>query len=637
MPRKRATTTMYQQLFDTADLMSEVLQWYSSVAQCDPLYFEALKSTALVCKSAQRAVAVHLTGHRKRLRQHMGELRRAITLRLEPHRTEAADAARAARNDYSALIADLTATAAAARVRTASGQRIREATDAIAQFETQYTRWCTQLVQMGRYLLVRVPTHGTLPGAVDGHGELLGAKVEHALVAAAQALNGLRCDPDRAGWLLASSDDTRGAFATNARMLTALRNECDVCATRCTSSDLARSRKYATCRECMRGPYGMVRMKVRPRHRSSVYDTCFRGSLVNGRAAGAADSECTKNAAALLKQCEADTSMAAAFSQAIRALLARSGRTMMLELESPIVALRLRPLRGGDSDASDTLVGALGKDCPKVRAEALRALETDRRKQRAEAAQRERVRDRARAHLEVFDPLFQRLYGLMYSCDSPLAVHAYELLRLGCDRELCDVDYLVQLMGMSRSGAIVIAAAMEIPDIPTETLRAQRARVSRFFDRVTIATFGRIGTIRLSGGLELFLAVATTFPELEHHPIPTEVACAIMRAAVRLTRHEDHVRINIEGDGWRYTFPLRPTAAQEDLVALGRVLQPHTWATTPAWTLVNHVNVALADGAGNEVLVERLKQCLYERYPLQCGSLYALAATRMLVAPQGRG
>ena len=76
-------------LFEEPDLMSEVLKWYSKTSVYEPSYATALMQTALICKGAQRAVAVHLTERRERLLARVDTLRCAIGHCLAPHRAEA--------------------------------------------------------------------------------------------------------------------------------------------------------------------------------------------------------------------------------------------------------------------------------------------------------------------------------------------------------------------------------------------------------------------------------------------------------------------------------------------------------------------------------------------------------------------
>lgn len=620
---------MLLHLLETDDLSGEVLKWLPTVAVCHPLLFMALANIALVCKASQRAVAKFLTAKRHELLARMRELHGSIERRLAAPRAEAAEASRLARGHFVSLILDddahLEVSEAAHKKATA---RIEKAMKTIADFESKYTYVCVHHPQTMRPFESWALSPDGLPaaGLTQAHAQQLGVEVECAAIRMVMALTALRCDPDRASWVLtAAQNGTEYPFASNTSLLATLQNDCDACGGRCTAADLSRSRLFATCRLCMKGPHGMVRMRVRrPRTRGSEADPNLRATVIGARKAG---DECGKNAIALLKR--HDKKPMPQFSDTIGALLARSGRAITPSGETPVVALRLRALPNHSSNEG-TLVGALGYDCPRLRAQAVAELEEERRVAQLEAAARQRAADRAQAHMKVMGPLFARLRDCAASRDSPLGAYTDLLFQSGCDPRWCDVPYLGRLMRLSRSGAIVAAAAMAIPEISADVLRAQRARVSLFMDRVTTACFWRVDAVRRQGGLPLFITIAAAFPALEAAQLPVGTLLAIARADMRLVRPPDRpadakaVAVRVTGDGWHGSFDLHARHGMGDLLALGRIVKPHTWATTSATTLMATINEVLAEAPPNDPLTCALKQCVYGRYRPECAALYAL-------------
>lgn len=617
---------MLLHLLETDDLISEVLKWLPTVAVCDPLLFLALSNIALVCKASQRAVAKFLTAKRHELLACMRALHGSIERRLAAPRTEAAEAAKIARGQWAMLFLDETAADASAQVRKEAAARMDAAMKTIADFESKYTYVCVHHPQTMRPFASWALSPDGLPaaGLTQAHTPQLGVEVECAAIRMVMALTALRCDPDRASWVLtAAQNGTEYPFGSNTSLLATLQNDCDACGERCTPVDLSRSRQFATCRLCMRGPHGMVRMRVRPRKRGCEFERNLRATVIGARKA---EGECGKNAISLLKR--HDKKPMPQFSDTIGTLLARSGRAIIPSGETPVVALRLRGLPERSNEG--TLVGALGYDCPRLRAQAVAEMEEERRVAQLEAAARQRASDRAKVHLQVMSPLFVRLRECATSHGSPLGAYTDLLFQSGCDPLRCQVPYLGRLMSLSRSGAIVCAAAMAIPEISEDVLRAQRARVSLFVDRVATACFGRVDVVRREGGLPLFITIAAAFPALEEAQLPVGTLLAIARADMRLVRPPDRpedakaVAVRVTGDDWHGSFDLHARHGVGDLLVLSRIVKPHTWATTSATTLMATINEVLAEAPPNDPLACALKQCVYERYRPECAALYAL-------------
>ena len=628
MPRLAdSTPSALLHLLETDDLSGEVLKWLPSVAVCDSLLFMALAHIALVCKASQRAVVRFLTAKRHELLARMRELHGSIERRLAAPRAEAAEASKVARSHFAALFLDEQTANATEAARRAATARIEAATKAIADFESKYTYVCVHHPQTVLPLEKWALSPDGLPAAgfpTRAHTPQLGVEVECAAIKMVMALMALRCNPDRASWVLtAAQQGTEYPFVSNTSLLATLKNECDACGQRCTGADLQRSRQFATCRLCMRGPHGMVRMRVRPRNRGCELDRNLRATVIGARKT---EGECGKNAIALLKR--HDKKPTPLFSDTIGTLLARTGRTIIPSGETPVVALRLRGLPDRSNDG--TLVGALGYDCPMLRARAVAELKEEERVAQLEAEARKRAADRAQAHMEVLGPLFTRLLECATSRGSPLGAYTDLIFQSGCDPARCNVHYLGRLMRLSRSGAVVAAAAMAIPDIPADVLRAQRARVSLFMDRLATACFGRVDAVRREGGLSLFITIAAAFPALEEAQLPVATLLAIARANMRLVRSPDRpadtkaVAVQMTGDGWHHTFNLHARHGAGDLLALGRIVKPHTWATTSTTTLMATVNEVLTEAPTNDPLTCALKQTVYERYRPECATLYAL-------------